>query len=81
MLSWQQILWDRISSLSTDLVGYSDGIKGLETVPCKALLPRHALGKALAPSQAQPYHYTAIGRGKREISAVNIVSGSLGCFK
>lgn len=49
-------LWDRISSLTMDLGGYSEGIKGVRTVPCKALLPWHALGKALAPSQAQPYH-------------------------
>lgn len=81
MLSWQQILWDRISSLTTELGGYPDGIKGLEAEPCEALLPRHALGKALAPSQAQPYHYAAIGGGRREISAVNIVSGGLGCCK
>lgn len=33
-----------------DPVGYSEAIKGEGTVPCKALLPWHTLGKALAPS-------------------------------
>lgn len=33
VLSCQQILWDRISSLTTGLVDCSDGIKGLETMP------------------------------------------------
>lgn len=43
-------------SLTVDLVGYSEGIKGVGTVLCKALLLWHTLDKALAPSQAQPYH-------------------------
>lgn len=81
MLSWQQILWDRILSLTPNLMGYSDGIKRLEMVSCKALLPRKTLGKPLAPSQGQPYPYISTGKGKRGISTANSGSGILGCFK
>lgn len=80
-LSWHQILWDRILSLTPNLMGYSVGIKRLEMVSCKALLPRQTLGKALAPSQGQPYPYIATAKGKRGISTATSVSGILGCFK